>query len=209
MRRVVPALEAALETPLPGIVERVAVVDRAGWVRANLVDVRRALRAPGGRAPRPDRAARRRARKGLARPREPLDHDPPVRAAARLHGPARPGPVRPRPALGGGRAGPAPLRRGEHPPDRADARRAARSVPDLDRPPRDDPRLRVRGPPLAAPVPGRPPRATAGGALAQRLRPRPGRVARARAGAPRRATGTGWSGSCRTSSGASSGRRRP
>jgi coenzyme F420 biosynthesis associated uncharacterized protein len=36
MRRVVPALEAALETPLPGIVERVAVVDRAGWVRANL-----------------------------------------------------------------------------------------------------------------------------------------------------------------------------
>jgi coenzyme F420 biosynthesis associated uncharacterized protein len=37
MRRVVPALEAALETPLPGIVERVAVVDRAGWVAANLV----------------------------------------------------------------------------------------------------------------------------------------------------------------------------
>lgn len=37
MRRVVPALEAALETPLPGIVERVAVVDRPGWVRANLV----------------------------------------------------------------------------------------------------------------------------------------------------------------------------
>ncbi len=37
MRRVVPALEAALETTLPGVVERVAVVDRAGWVRANLV----------------------------------------------------------------------------------------------------------------------------------------------------------------------------
>jgi coenzyme F420 biosynthesis associated uncharacterized protein len=36
VRRVVPALERALETPLPGIVERVAVVDRAGWVRANL-----------------------------------------------------------------------------------------------------------------------------------------------------------------------------
>jgi coenzyme F420 biosynthesis associated uncharacterized protein len=36
MRRVVPALEEALETPLPGIVERVAVVERAGWVRANL-----------------------------------------------------------------------------------------------------------------------------------------------------------------------------
>ena len=37
MERVVPALEAALGTPLPGIVERVAVVDRAGWVEANLV----------------------------------------------------------------------------------------------------------------------------------------------------------------------------
>lgn len=36
MERVAPALEAALGTPLPGIVERVAVVDRAGWVRANL-----------------------------------------------------------------------------------------------------------------------------------------------------------------------------
>ena len=36
MRQVVPALEAALETPLPGIVERVAVIERAGWVRANL-----------------------------------------------------------------------------------------------------------------------------------------------------------------------------
>jgi coenzyme F420 biosynthesis associated uncharacterized protein len=36
MRRVAPALEEALDTRLPGIVERVAVVDRAGWVRANL-----------------------------------------------------------------------------------------------------------------------------------------------------------------------------
>ncbi len=36
MRCVVPALEEALDTPLPGIVERVAVVQRAGWVRANL-----------------------------------------------------------------------------------------------------------------------------------------------------------------------------
>jgi len=37
MKRVVPALEEALGTPLPGIVDRVAVVDRAGWVEANLV----------------------------------------------------------------------------------------------------------------------------------------------------------------------------
>lgn len=36
MRLVVPALEAVLETRLPGVVERVVVVDRAGWVRANL-----------------------------------------------------------------------------------------------------------------------------------------------------------------------------
>jgi len=37
MARVVPALEKALGVPLPGIVDRVAVVDRAGWLEANLV----------------------------------------------------------------------------------------------------------------------------------------------------------------------------
>ena len=37
MARVVPALEEALGAPLPGIVDRVAVIDRAGWVEANLV----------------------------------------------------------------------------------------------------------------------------------------------------------------------------
>ncbi len=35
MARVVPALEAHLGTALPGVVERVAVVDRAAWVSAN------------------------------------------------------------------------------------------------------------------------------------------------------------------------------
>ena len=35
MARVVPALEATLGAALPGIVGRIAVVDRAGWVRAN------------------------------------------------------------------------------------------------------------------------------------------------------------------------------
>jgi len=35
MGRIVPALSAALGTELPGVVERSAVVDRAGWVRAN------------------------------------------------------------------------------------------------------------------------------------------------------------------------------
>ncbi len=37
MERIVPALSAALETDLPGVVERSEVVDRAGWVRANTV----------------------------------------------------------------------------------------------------------------------------------------------------------------------------
>ncbi|HEX7950835.1 MAG TPA: zinc-dependent metalloprotease [Candidatus Limnocylindrales bacterium] len=36
MRRIVPALTAALGTPLPGVVERSGVADRAGWVRANI-----------------------------------------------------------------------------------------------------------------------------------------------------------------------------
>jgi coenzyme F420 biosynthesis associated uncharacterized protein len=36
MALVVPRLAAALGTPLPGVVERASVVDRAGWVRANI-----------------------------------------------------------------------------------------------------------------------------------------------------------------------------
>ena len=35
MDRIVPALSAALGTPLPGVVERSSVVDRAGWIAAN------------------------------------------------------------------------------------------------------------------------------------------------------------------------------
>ncbi|HEX6867469.1 MAG TPA: zinc-dependent metalloprotease, partial [Candidatus Limnocylindrales bacterium] len=35
MARIVPALSVALGSPLPGVVERSGVVDRAGWVRAN------------------------------------------------------------------------------------------------------------------------------------------------------------------------------
>jgi coenzyme F420 biosynthesis associated uncharacterized protein len=37
MQRIVPLLEARLGQPLPGVVERYSVVDRAGWARANLV----------------------------------------------------------------------------------------------------------------------------------------------------------------------------
>lgn len=36
MSRIVPLLEARLGSPLPGVVERHAVVDRAGWARANM-----------------------------------------------------------------------------------------------------------------------------------------------------------------------------
>ena len=36
MSKVVPRLGEALGTPLPGVVERARVVDRAGWVRANV-----------------------------------------------------------------------------------------------------------------------------------------------------------------------------
>ncbi len=36
MQRVVPLLEQELGVPLPGVVERHAVVDRAGWARANV-----------------------------------------------------------------------------------------------------------------------------------------------------------------------------
>jgi coenzyme F420 biosynthesis associated uncharacterized protein len=35
MAKIVPALTTALGSPLPGVVERAGVVDRAGWVRAN------------------------------------------------------------------------------------------------------------------------------------------------------------------------------
>ncbi len=35
MEKIVPALTAALGSPLPGVVERSGVIDRAGWVRAN------------------------------------------------------------------------------------------------------------------------------------------------------------------------------
>jgi coenzyme F420 biosynthesis associated uncharacterized protein len=55
MAKVVPLLEKQLELPLPGVVERHAVVDRAGWAKANLVTfehligrLERQLRMPTG-----------------------------------------------------------------------------------------------------------------------------------------------------------------
>jgi coenzyme F420 biosynthesis associated uncharacterized protein len=44
MARIVPLLEARLGRPLPGVVERHAVVDRTGWAAANLVTFQELLR---------------------------------------------------------------------------------------------------------------------------------------------------------------------
>ena len=72
-------------------------------------------------------------------------------------------------------ARPPPVRRGEHPPHGAGPGRAAGAVPDLDRAPRDDPRLRVRGPSLAPAVPRGPARAPAAAVQPRGERPGPGR----------------------------------
>ena len=55
MSRIVPILEQRLGAPLPGVVERHEVVDRAGWARANMVTFKelvvhleRLLQMPGG-----------------------------------------------------------------------------------------------------------------------------------------------------------------
>jgi coenzyme F420 biosynthesis associated uncharacterized protein len=55
MSRIVPLLEKRLGAPLPGVVDRHEVVDRAGWARANMVTFKelvahleRLLRMPGG-----------------------------------------------------------------------------------------------------------------------------------------------------------------
>ena len=50
MARVVPRLAEALGTSLPGVVERAAVVDRAGWVRANVGTFRSLVSRKIGRA---------------------------------------------------------------------------------------------------------------------------------------------------------------
>ena len=115
MARVVPALEAALGVPLPGIVDRVAVVDRAAWVEANLVTFADLIGEARERPPRPARPARRRPRQGVDGAGQPLGHHAAARLPARIPWPARPRPVRPRAPLRGGAAGTAPLRRGEHP----------------------------------------------------------------------------------------------
>ena len=116
-------------------------------------DLRLAHRQARGGAARPGRPARRRPRQGDHGDREPLGHHPPARLPPGVHGVARPRPVRPRAALRRADARTVAVRRGEHPGDRSEPAGAARPVPDVDRPARDDPRVRVRGPPLVAAVP--------------------------------------------------------
>ena len=130
---------------LPGVVERAGVVDRAGWVRANTgsfaslmskleTDLLDQVIPPGG---------------GLAKATMALANrwvtTRQLGFLLGFMGTPRPGPVRPRPAVDRGGAREAAVRRGEHPGDGPRAGRADRPVPDLDRPARDDPRLRVRG----------------------------------------------------------------
>jgi coenzyme F420 biosynthesis associated uncharacterized protein len=53
MAQVVPLLEKQLEMPLPGVVERYSVVDRAGWARANLVTFKQLIGRLEEHLPRP------------------------------------------------------------------------------------------------------------------------------------------------------------
>jgi coenzyme F420 biosynthesis associated uncharacterized protein len=53
MSRIVPVLERRLGAPLPGVVERHSVVDRAGWARANSVTIRQLVARMEGRLLRP------------------------------------------------------------------------------------------------------------------------------------------------------------
>ena len=161
MARIVPRLSAALGTELPGVVGRSGVVDRAGWVRANSTSFAALIRRlegtlldqilpPGGGIGQASVALANRwitTRQigfmlGFMGTRVLGQYD-----LALLSAETTPGRllfveenIRQTAAILG---------------------RAARRVPDLDRPPRDDPRVRVRGAPLAPAVPRRPARAPA------------------------------------------------
>ena len=70
---------------LPGVVERAGVVDRAGWVHANVArSLRSSVASKASCSTRSSRPAAASGRHGCAR--EPVRHDPPDRLHARLHG---------------------------------------------------------------------------------------------------------------------------
>ena len=142
-----------------------------------------------GRSARPGRAGRRRAREGLGGDRQSVPHDPADRLPAGLSRPAGTRPVRPDPAVRRERPGPSAVRRGEHPADGPRAGPAPRPLPLLDRAPRDDARIRIRGPSLAAAVPGGTSRTAAGRVLQGRVDAGSRRDEAARSGPARRRPG--------------------
>ena len=193
---IVPALSAALGTELPGVVERSGVVDRAGWVRANIgsfasligkleADLLDQVVPPGGGLAKATMALANRwvtTRQlgfllGFMGQRVLGQYDLALLSAE-----------------AGARA--APVRRGEHPRDRraAWACRSGRSGP-------GSPCTRRPMPSSSRRIPGcgrisRAPRAPAHAFGDATPRAGPRRDARARPGAPRRGrrASTGWSG---------------
>ena len=211
MARIVPALSSALGTELPGVVERSGVVDRAGWVRANTAsfasligklekDLLDQVVPPGGGLAKATMALANRwitTRQlglllGFLGQRVLGQYD-----IALLSAEAAPGRL---------------LFVEENIRETARvAGRAGRAVPDLDRPARDDPRVRVRGASLAAALPRVAPRAPAH-AVRQRC-PRDGPRGHARPGtrAARRGRRRALDGAAhgRRAARACSARRRP
>ena len=186
MDRIVPALSEALGTELPGVVERSGVVDRAGWVRANTASfasligklehdlLDQVVPAGGGFT-----VAAMALANGWITTRQ-------LGVLLGFMGQRVLGQYDLALLICRGRARAAAVRRGEHPPDGQSPRRAACLVPDLDRAPRDDPCVRVRGAPLAAAVPGLAPGAAADAVRPRRARDGSGGDEGPRPGAPRR-----------------------
>ena len=175
MARIVPRLSEALGTELPGVVERSGVVDRAGWVRANVATfaqligtledelLDQVMPAGGGLGKATMALANRWVTTrqlgfllGFMGSKVLGQYD-----LALLSAESTPGRLLfVEENIRAHGAGPG---------------RAARAVPDLDRAPRDDPRLRVRGPSLAPAVPRRAPRAPAPAVQPRGERARAGR----------------------------------
>jgi hypothetical protein len=155
MALITPKLAEALGTELPGVVERAVAVDRAGWIRANVTTFASLIGhlegrlldqvvPPGGGLAHASMAIANRyvtTRQlgfllGFLGTRVLGQYD-----IALLSAEAMPGKLLfVEENIRGTAAG---------------AGRPARRLPDVDRPPRDDPRVRVRGPSMAATLPGR------------------------------------------------------
>ena len=150
MDRVVPLLEERLHAPLPGVVERHAVVSRAEWALANMGTFKALIaHLEPHLSPTGGRRERWRRRSGGHQPA--ADHGS-GRVPAGLPGVTRAGPVRRGAPVRRAGTRPTAVRGGEHPRQRPCAQGAHRPVPALGRPPRDDACLRAGGASLAASV---------------------------------------------------------